>query len=71
MNNQKFEYNIIESLVSVLVESPDFPAGQDCGRKEAAYQLKQFADIMPGGFFIYRADEEETLIYANEALLRI
>jgi len=72
MDNQlKLEYNIIESLVSVLMESPDQFPEQKSEYREAAYHLKHFADIMPGGFFIYRADEEETLIYANEALLRI
>lgn len=71
MDNQaKFEYNIIESLVSVLVD-PMNDSMQGEQSIQAAYHLKRFADIMPGGFFIYRADEEETLIYANEAMLRI
>ena len=61
------EYNIIESLVSVLV-NPLNGTAQD---EYAAHHLKHFADIMPGGFFVYRADEEGTLIYANEAMLRI
>lgn len=26
---------------------------------------------MPGGFFIYRADEKEEIVYANKALFRI
>lgn len=34
-------------------------------------QMKRFMDEMPGGFFIYRADEKEELIYANKAMLRI
>ncbi len=68
MDNQaNGEHNLIESLVSVLVDPLDDTV-QDIS---AAYHLKHFADIMPGGFFIYRADEEETLIYANEAMLRI
>ena len=66
-NQENGEYNLIESLVSLLV-NPLNDTGQDT---HAAYHLKHFADIMPGGFFIYRADEEETLIYANEAMLRI
>ncbi len=71
MNNQgKLKYNIIESLVS-LMEGPQgdsMPGEQDV---QAANHLKYFADIMPGGFFIYHANEAETLIYANEAMLRI
>lgn len=68
MDNQaNGEHNLIESLVSVLVN----PLNDTVQDAHAAYHLKHFADIMPGGFFIYRADEEETLIYANEAMLRI
>lgn len=66
-NQENGEYNLIESLVSLLV-NPLNDTEQDT---HAAYHLKHFADIMPGGFFIYRADAEETLIYANEAMLRI
>lgn len=39
--------------------------------KEIACEVKKFMDQMPGGFFIYRADGNEEIIYANEALLRI
>ena len=69
-NQSNFEYNMIESLVSLLVHSEN---DSDSGEQDvqAANYLKHFADIMPGGFFIYRADEAETLIYANEAMLRI
>lgn len=31
----------------------------------------RFMDQMPGGFFIYHADNEEHIIYVNQALLRI
>lgn len=37
----------------------------------AAYQLKKFTDQIPGGFFIYRADETEEILYANAAVLRL
>ena len=30
--------------------------------------IEQFGEHMPGGFFIYRADEEEKLLYANQAV---
>ncbi len=33
--------------------------------------IEQITAGMPGGFFIYHADEEERLIYANQALIRI
>lgn len=37
----------------------------------ASSELKKFLDEMPGGFFIYQADEREQILYANKALLRI
>ena len=37
----------------------------------AAYCLIRFMDEMPGGFFIYRADHTEQIVYANKAVLRI
>lgn len=36
-----------------------------------AYSLICFMDEMPGGFFIYRADQEKQIVYANKAMLRI
>lgn len=33
--------------------------------------IEQMAEGMPGGFFIYRADGDEELIYINSAILRI
>lgn len=36
-----------------------------------ACKAKDFIDEMPGGFFIYHADDKEEIIYANKALLRI
>ncbi len=34
-------------------------------------QMDGFLDQMPGGFFIYRADGNEEIIYANKAMLRL
>lgn len=36
-----------------------------------AYQLKRFTDQIPGGFFIYRANDTEEILYANAAVLRL
>ena len=36
----------------------------------ASSELKKFLDEMPGGFFIYQADEQEQILYANKALDR-
>ena len=38
---------------------------------QTTYGLIRFMDEMPGGFLIYRADNGEEIIYANNALLRI
>ncbi len=65
-NGTKFDNNIIDYLLSAL----EHPADEAQGI-EAAHQVKQFIDEMPGGFFIYHASEDEEIIYANEALLRL
>ena len=33
--------------------------------------IEKIAELMPGGFFVYRADEAQELLYANQAVLRI
>ena len=33
--------------------------------------IEQFGEHMPGGFFIYKSDESEELLYANKAVFRI
>ena len=33
--------------------------------------IEQIGEIMPGGFFIYKADEGEELLYANKAIYDI
>ena len=38
---------------------------------QSAVEMIRFMDEMPGGFLIYRADREEKIIYANQALRRI
>lgn len=49
---------ITYNIIESLLSSQDSP-------------LKEFADEMPGGFFIYHADKNEGIIYANKAVLRI
>ena len=33
--------------------------------------IAQFGERMPGGFFIYKADDSEELLYANETVFQI
>lgn len=76
----KYRYNLMESLVSFLdisrkEEREKLVSGgtEILGEQvvQEANFFAEFADKMPGGFFIYRADEKEELIYANEAMLQI
>ena len=43
-------------------------AAQDMKAEE---MLNKITNEMPGGFFVYRADGEEEIIYANTAMLRL
>ena len=40
-------------------------------KMQVALGILKFAEEMPGGFFIYRADAGEEILYANKAMLRI
>ena len=61
MNTQnRMDQNIYESFLFLLDD-----------RNSDNTQLKSFMDEMPGGFFIYHADGNEELIYANAATLRL
>lgn len=79
LNNQSdFEHNIIETWVSLMDKSQEdidkimsLPSSPEAQSIQAAYYMMQFADRMPGGFFIYRADGDEEILYANHAMLQI
>lgn len=68
-NRTNTDHDILEALLSVL----NLPDREDLENPslQTGYELKKFMDQMPGGFFIYHADEEEEIIYANKAMLRI
>ena len=71
------EHSLIEFLLTVqnLSESKmTEPDGSILSRQEdrdAALQIKRFMDQIPGGFFIYRADGSEEILYVNRGVLRI
>ncbi|MCM1158885.1 MAG: ATP-binding protein [Bacteroidales bacterium] len=82
----KIDHSLIEYLLSVPDifqdddtkidyaenEYPDAAnTAPDAFRIQTAYQIKKFIDEIPGGFFIYHADEKEELIYVNHALIRM
>lgn len=60
MSDQNINNHSIDYLLSLL----SLPENE-------VSKVIQFMDEMPGGFFIYRADDDGQIIYANAALLRI
>lgn len=74
MNNR---YNIDRSITKKILAmlTPEEDGGEHLLIEEQSVQelglLKKIMDEMPGGFFIYQADENEEIIYANKAVLRL
>lgn len=66
---ESFDDTLIEYILSMPEETGAGGAESDILYEK--YPLKRIIDEMPGGFFIYRADEGEEIIYANKALFRI
>lgn len=83
MNNQQIGRNLIEyiltllalpenseldlmSLVAKMQQEESIPRNI-----ETACEIIKFMDEMPGGFLIYYAEQDEKIIYANKALLRL
>lgn len=77
--DKQMERNIIESLVNYFdntnYDNQNIPLNSrplsERQSIDLALYLKKFIDGIPGGFFIYRADGDEEIIYANEAVLRM
>lgn len=66
---ESFDDTLIEYILSMPEETG--AGGTESDILYEKYPLKRIIDEMPGGFFIYRADEGEEIIYANKALFRI
>ena len=72
------DHHLIEQILSTLCtpeeghrrEKTTSVPSQDF-RKQTALELKAFMDEMPGGFFIYHADGNEEILYANKAMVRL
>lgn len=83
MNKQPIGHNLFEDILSLL----DHPEDNELDiisqivqkqqdepysiKMEAAMEMINFMDEMPGGFLIYHAEHDEKIIYANKALVRI
>ena len=71
MDNQKnVDYSLIDYLLFIM-EHPGATALVNHQDRQIALQIKKIMDEMPGGFFIYHADGNEELIYANNAVPRL
>ena len=69
MNEQKIDPDLLAYTLSLLsIPESDYSNTHSI---RTACEMIRFMDEMPGGFFIYRADDQEEIIYANKALLRI
>ncbi len=67
VRNPEQERKQVEQVLQMLC--PQQGAGWP--EAELAETFAQFMDRMPGGFFLYSADEGEKILYANRSLLRI
>ena len=63
------EYGMIEEMLPILVSKGKGKFTPE--EIERASKFKKFIDHLPGGFLIYRANESEEIIYANDALIRM
>lgn len=82
MNRGVIEY-LVSLLNSPLKTNPDMDGMPDDWQSaesslsmeprdiQAALNFRNFIDEMPGGFFLYHADGNEEIIYANKAVLRL
>lgn len=81
MKYDKPDHSLIKYILALL----NIPSNADASCQQAAAALGhqrpyyiqmacsliRFMDEMPGGFLIYQADDDEEIIYANKALLRM
>lgn len=72
-NPVKIDADVIDYILSIQKDGEEsMPQQEEAGRHvPGAEQFRAFIDEMPGGFFVYRADGTEEIIYANKALFRM
>ncbi len=72
-NPVKIDADVIDYILSIQKDGEEsMPKQEEAGRHvPGAEQFRAFIDEMPGGFFVYRADGTEEIIYANKALFRM
>lgn len=70
MSEQRYEDHPVERVLQMLCR-PSRSGPEKAGGAQMTQSFVHFMDEMPGGFLIYRADQGEEIIYANQGLLRI
>ena len=72
MNMSTIDPEVIQYILALL-NIPPYRSTDDGQAHDTLIvrQIIRFMDEMPGGFFIYHADGDEKLIFANQAMLRI
>ena len=82
MNKQEMEHRLIEHILPILDTvllnnltedyiQTELSPFSNSHNANIAHEIIKFMNEMPGGFLIYRADNDERIIYVNDALLRI
>lgn len=81
MDGRKTDHTLIEYILALLnllkyhetdeQKPTEIVSLLDDYSVQTAHQVIKFMDEMPGAFFIYHADDDEKIIYANQALLRL
>jgi PAS domain S-box-containing protein len=82
MNKQEMEHRLIEHILPILDTvllnnltedyiQTELSPFSNSHNVNIAHEIIKFMNEMPGGFLIYRADNDERIIYVNDALLRI
>jgi len=72
VQEQEHNSQFIEQILGALFQPQDL-LKEHIMRSRSGQNgaFSQFMDEMPGGFFIYRADEGEEILYVNQGMLRI
>ena len=65
------DFNTLSEAGNEVRENMNGLDGRQDGEKSTLSNMVSMGENMPGGFFVYRADEEEELLYANDVLLDI
>lgn len=69
--SENAEYSIVEYMLMLMNAAENTCGETDAEHFDTAQKIKDFIDEIPGGFLIYNADDDEQIVYANKALIKI